>query len=148
MDQAVENDLLHIYNGVSIPLTELSFRFSRSRGPGGQHVQKTSTRVELLFDVMNSPSLTEAQRILILERLAGYLDSSGMLRLVAQSERSQLRNRAEVIARFQILLRRALAQRKHRRPTQPTAASRERRLRSKRRRSQAKQMRGQVLDDE
>jgi ribosome-associated protein len=140
----VDDDLLIINDQVSIPPAELSFRFSRSSGPGGQHVQKSSTRVELLFDVANSPSLSEPQRARILERLAGYIDSAGVLRLVAQSERSQLRNREEVVARFQALLRQALKRRKRRRPTRPTAASRERRLREKRRRSEIKRRRGKV----
>jgi ribosome-associated protein len=100
--------------------------------------------VELLFDVANSPSLSEPQRARILKRLAGYIDSAGVLRLVAQSERSQLRNRQEVVARFQALLRQALKRRKRRRPTRPTAASKERRLREKRRRSEIKRRRGKV----
>jgi ribosome-associated protein len=140
----VDDSLLIINNQVSIPLAELSFRFSRSSGPGGQHVQKSSTRVELLFDVANSPSLSESQRARVLERLSGYIDSAGVLRLVAQSERSQLRNREEAVTRFQTLMRRALKRRKRRKPTRPTAASKERRLREKRRRSEIKQKRGKV----
>jgi ribosome-associated protein len=144
---AVDDELLIINDQVSIPPAELSFRFSRSSGPGGQHVQKTSTRVELLFDIANSPSLSEPQRARVLERLAGYIDSAGVLHLVAQSERSQLRNREEVVARFQALMRRALQRRKRRKPTRPTAASKERRLRKKRRRSEIKQQRGKVQEE-
>jgi ribosome-associated protein len=144
----VDDDTLWVNDEVSIPLDELRFRFSRSSGPGGQHVQKSSTRVELLFDVANSPSLTDAQRARVLERLAGYTDAAGTLRLVAQSERSQLRNRERVVARFQTLLQWALKRRKRRRPTVPTAASRERRLRQKRRRSETKQARGKVREGE
>lgn len=144
----MDDDALWINDELSIPLDELRFRFSRSSGPGGQHVQKSSTRVELLFDVTNSPSLTDAQRIRLQERLAGYVDSSGMLHLVAQSERSQLRNREEVVARFQALMRRALKRRRRRRPTAPTSASRERRLRQKQRRGKIKQARGKVEEDE
>ena len=140
----MDDDLLVINDHLSIPPAELSFRFSRSSGPGGQHVQKSSTRVELLFDVASSPSLTEPQRARVLERLAGYIDSAGVLHLVAQSERSQLRNREEVVARFQTLMRQALKRRKRRKPTRPTAASKERRLREKRRRSEIKQQRGKV----
>jgi len=142
------DETLWINDELSIPLDELRFRFSRSSGPGGQHVQKSSTRVELLFDVANSPSLTDVQRARLRERLAGYVDSAGTLHLVAQSERSQLRNREEVVARFQVLLQRALRRRKRRRLTAPTAASRERRLRQKRRRSEIKQVRGKVPGDE
>jgi ribosome-associated protein len=144
----VDDETLWVNDELRIPVDELRFRFSRSSGPGGQHVQKSSTRVELLFDVANSPSLTDAQRMRVQERLAGYVDSSGILHLVAQSERSQLRNREEVVARLQALLQRALKRRKRRRPTAPTAASRERRLRQKRRRSEIKQARGKVREGE
>lgn len=144
----MDDNALWVNDELSIPLEELRFRFSRSSGPGGQHVQKSSTRVELLFDVANSPSLTDAQRARVLERLAGYTDAAGTLRLVAQSERSQLRNRERVVARFQTLLQWALKRRKRRRPTAPTAASRERRLRQKRRRSELKQARGKVREGE
>ena len=143
----MDDDPLPIDDELSIPLAELSFRFSRSSGPGGQHVQKSSTRVELLFDVANSPSLSEAQRARLLDRLSGYVDTSGVLHLVAQSERSQLRNRQEVVQRFQGLLRRALKRRKRRKPTRPSAASRERRLRRKKQRSQVKKLRGKVPDE-
>ncbi len=144
----MNDDTLHINDRVNIPLAELSFRFSRSSGPGGQHVQKSSTRVELLFDVANSPSLTERQQAQVLERLSGYVDSDGVLHLVSQSERSQVRNREEVVARFQTLMQRALKRRKRRKPTKPTAASRERRLRKKKRRSEIKRWRKDVRDYE
>jgi len=143
----LETDCLSINDQLSIPIVELSFRFSRSSGPGGQHVQKTSTRVELLFDVASSPSLTDYQRTRIQERLASHIDSTGVLHLAAQSERSQLRNREEVLARFQALVRGALKRRKIRRPTHPTAASIERRLHAKRKRSGLKQMRHEIPTD-
>jgi ribosome-associated protein len=139
---------LPIDDEVSIARSELSFRFSRSSGPGGQHMQKSSTRVELLFDVTNSPSLTDAQRARVLRRLASYVDSAGVLHLVSQSERSQMRNREEAIARLQVLLRKALKRRKRRRSTRPTAAARERRLCEKRQRSQTKRRRRKVGEDE
>jgi len=144
----VGEELLPINDDLRIPLAELSFRFSHSSGPGGQHVQKTSTRVELLFDVANSATLSEAQRARILERLTGYIDSTGLLHLVVQTERSQLRNREEALGRFRALLRQALKRRKPRRPTRPTAASRERRLHAKERRRQIKQWRGRVQDED
>jgi ribosome-associated protein len=144
----VDDNILQINDELAIRSDELSFRFSRSSGPGGQHAQKSSTRVELLFDVANSRSLTEKQRARVLERLAGYIDSAGVLHLAAQSERSQRRNREEVVERFQALLRGALRRRKKRRPTRPTAASRERRLRQKRQRSEIKRGRGRVAADE
>ena len=140
----MNDGILQISTGVSIPQAELSFRFSRSSGPGGQHVQKSSTRVELLFDVANSPSLSDEQQARVLKRLAGYVDSAGVLHLTSQSERSQWRNREEVIARFQALMQQALKRRKRRKPTQPTAASREKRLQEKRKKSEKKQGRGRV----
>ena len=142
----MDESTLHINDHVNIPQAELSFRFSRSSGPGGQHVQKSSTRVELLFDVANSPSLTEPQRARVLERLAGYVDSAGVLHLASQSERSQLRNREEVVTRFQSLMRQALRRRKRRKPTKPTAKSKERRLKEKRRHSEIKKSRGKVRE--
>lgn len=143
----MDEEVLEINQQVSIPRSELSFRFSRSGGPGGQHAQKTSTRVELLFDVVNSPSLTDAQRSRVLKRLSGYVDKAGVLHLVSQSERSQLRNREEVVSRFEAMVRQALKRRKRRRLTRPSAAARERRLREKRQRSQLKKSRGKVRED-
>jgi ribosome-associated protein len=139
---------LAINKQLIIPRSELSFRFSRSGGPGGQHAQKTSTRVELRFDVANSPSLTDAQRSQVLKRLSGYVDSAGVLHLVSQSERSQARNREEVVSRFEALLRKALKRRKRRKPTRPPAAAEEDRLQEKRHRSQLKKSRGKVQEDD
>ncbi len=143
----MEDDSITIDDRVRIPLSELDFRFSRSSGPGGQHVQKSSTRVELLFDVARSPSLDDEQRARVLSRLAGHVDSDGVLHLASQSERSQWRNRQEVVARFQELMRRALTRRKRRRPTSPTAGSKERRLEKKRHHSEVKRRRGPVEGD-
>lgn len=140
----MEANGLRIDDRTVIPLSELQFRFSRSSGPGGQHVQKTSTRVELLFDVANSPSLTDEQRSLVLNRLSSYVDLAGVLHLFSQSARSQLRNREDVVERFQALMRQALRRRKRRKPTRPSAAARERRLKQKRERSQLKRWRGKV----
>jgi ribosome-associated protein len=144
----MESDALEINDGLSIPLAELGFRYSRSSGPGGQHAQKTSTRVELLFDVGSSPSLTDKQRERILRRLAGYIDTTGVLHLSSQSERSQLRNKEEVVVRFQELVREALKRRKRRKATKPTAESKERRLKKKQQRSQTKKLRRKVQDAE
>ncbi len=139
-----EPTTLPITPDLAIPLAELDFRFSRSSGPGGQHVQRSDTRVELLFDVARSPSLTDDQRARIRARLAGYLDNDGVLHLFSSATRSQLANRADVIARFQALLAGALRPRKHRIATRPSAAARERRLAGKRARSQIKQARRKV----
>lgn len=135
------DELLTINGHLAIPLSELRFRYARSGGPGGQHVQRTETKVELLFDVARSPSLSEEQRQILLARLASRIDSEGVLHLTSQAGRSQAENRAEVIGRFQRLVAAALQPRKLRRPTKPSAAARERRLAHKRRRSQIKHMR-------
>jgi ribosome-associated protein len=131
--------VLTITETLEIPLTELHFQFSRSGGPGGQHVNRSATQVELTFDVLDSPSLTEAQRARILSGLKSYTDSRGILHLRSQATRSQHRNRAEVIERFRRLLQRALHIPKRRVPTRPSPQVKERRLTEKRRKSVIKQ---------
>ncbi len=129
-----------------IPLSEIGYRTTRSSGPGGQHVNKTETQVELLFDVAHSPSLTDQQRQRVLSKLKNLIDQGGVLHLTAQSERSQLRNREIVTARFQEVLAAALHVPKKRKRTRPSAASQEKRLQSKKRRGQIKQLRRSPLD--
>lgn len=129
-----------------IPRSELVYRATRSGGPGGQHVNTSSTRVELTWDLANSPSLTEAQRDLLLTRLANRIDSAGVLRLAASGSRSQARNKEEVTERFRSLVAGALQVAKPRKRTRPTRASKEARLRAKRRRSEIKRRRGPVDD--
>jgi len=133
-----------ITNSLAIAAEELTFHFSRSSGPGGQHVNRSATQVELLFDVAHSPSLTDEQRARIQAGLARRIDQGGVLHLFSSGTRSQHRNREEVVARFQALLRRALHVRRPRRPTRPTKASRQRRLETKRRRAESKQRRTPV----
>ncbi len=137
---------LRITETLAIPLAELRFQFSRSSGPGGQHVQRSATRVELVFDVLHSPSFTDIQRAHILKELKSHIDKEGILRLVSQRTRSQHLNREDVVARFQELLRRALRPRKKRRPTQPSRAAKERRLSEKRHRSETKRQRRPIKD--
>ena len=138
-------EVVQISKTVAIPVSELSFRFSRSRGPGGQHLNKADTRVELLFDVAHSPRLTDEQRQLLLRRLANRIDSQGVLHVVSQETRSQRRNRERAIARFRALLAQALAPRKKRVATAPSRTARERRLRKKKRRSEIKKLRRKPL---
>jgi len=133
---------------IDIPLAELQFRFVRSGGPGGQHVNTSSTQVELYFDVLGSPSLSEAQKTRLMDKLASYIDKDSILHLSSQATRSQLQNRQDVIARFQRLVNDALRVPKKRRPTRPTRASRERRLRTKRERSHVKRLRGKPHSEE
>ncbi|HYM54628.1 MAG TPA: alternative ribosome rescue aminoacyl-tRNA hydrolase ArfB [Solirubrobacteraceae bacterium] len=127
--------LLQVNDGLAIPLAEITLRASRSSGPGGQHANVTASRVEASFDVLASPTLTEAQR----ERLLAQIGPR--VAAIAQDERSQARNRELALARLAERLARALAPRKRRRPTRPTAASRERRLAAKRRDAERKRER-------
>lgn len=126
----------------------MRLRASRSGGPGGQHVNTSSTRIELEWDVAASPTLSDEQRARILARLGNRISDAGVLRLTEEGSRSQHRNRETVVERFAELVRDALRQRKKRRPTRPTAGSRERRLRAKRRRATVKKDRGPVRPDE
>jgi ribosome-associated protein len=144
---AESDGVLWLSPATGIPVSELSFRFSRSSGPGGQHVNRTETRVELLFDLASSPSLSEYQRTRALQNLAPYLDKRGVLHLVSQSSRSQLRNREEVVERFRALMREALKTPRKRRATQPSKAARERRLQEKKRRGDTKRSRREVCPD-
>jgi ribosome-associated protein len=124
-----------------VPLTELEYRASRSGGPGGQHVNTSSTRVELWWDAGASPSLTEAQRSRILTRLATRIDSSGRLRLVSSGSRSQFRNREEVTERFREIIAAAIHVPRKRKLTRPTKAAKAARLEGKRRRATIKRER-------
>ena len=128
---------------LNIPLAELSFRFSTSSGPGGQHVNKSATKVTLLFDVANSPSLPDEVRARLLTRLESRLDKEGVLQLQVQSSRSQHRNRETAVSLFQKLLAEALKKKKKRRRTKPSAAAQEKRLAEKKKRAERKSERGQ-----
>ncbi|HEX6924323.1 MAG TPA: alternative ribosome rescue aminoacyl-tRNA hydrolase ArfB [Longimicrobiaceae bacterium] len=135
---------LRITESVSIPRSELSFRASRAGGPGGQHVNTSSTRVELVWDVLDSPSLTEQQRKRVLDKLANRINSEGQLLLAEGGSRSQLQNRQRVTERFVELLAEALQVPKVRRKTKPPRSAREERLKAKKRRSEIKRLRGPV----
>jgi ribosome-associated protein len=126
---------LRVNDRLAIPLAEVTLRASRSSGPGGQHANVTASRVEAIFDVLASPSLSEAQRRRLLARAGARVVA------VAQDERSQSRNRELALGRLAERLARALAVPKPRRATRPTAASRERRLAAKRRATQRKRER-------
>ena len=126
---------------VVLPLSEVTFRYSRSSGPGGQHAQKTETRVEAVFDVEASEALTDVQKRRVIAR------TGPVLRAVAQDERSRLHNRELALERLVEQLRRALRVERRRVATRPTKASRARRLEQKRRRSQTKRLRRPPPDD-
>ena len=120
---------------------EFHFSASRSSGPGGQNVNKVSTKMELRFHVASSALLSDDEKILVAEKLASRINGDGELVLVSQSERSQLQNKDKVIGKFYTLLSRALTLRKTRKPTRPSRASREERLEVKRQQSEKKERR-------
>jgi ribosome-associated protein len=135
------DNALEIMPDLSIPLGELDYRATRSGGPGGQHVNTSSTRIELWWDVAGSPSLSEDQRARLLHRLASRLDTSGRLRLVSSGSRSQLRNREDVTERLRSTVAAALVIPKKRKATKPSRAAKAARLDAKRRRASIKQRR-------
>ena len=132
----------------TIPADEIGIRVSRASGPGGQHVNTSSTRVEVRWNVRTSPSLTEADRAWLLERLAHRLDRHGAIRVVSSARRSQQQNRTAAIDRLHQLVREALRRPKTRRPTKPSRAARAARLSDKRRRSERKVRRRRVDPDD
>ena len=136
---------MEITGALNIPLSELSFSFSRSSGPGGQNVNKVNTRVTLAFDVVNSSSINERQRQLISSRLAPRINKNGVLRIAADSCRTQAGNRQEVIQRFVGLLRQALHRQRPRRKTRVPKRARERRLSAKKNRGRLKQLRSRKV---
>jgi ribosome-associated protein len=132
---------VRITASIQIAGRELTLRFVRSSGPGGQNVNKVASRVVLSFSVRNSPSLPPRLKERALRALASRLTKDGTLILSSDRHREQVRNRADVIARFRAVLANALRPPRHRTPTSPTTASRERRLGAKKRRAQLKQLR-------
>jgi len=138
---AMERESIRVTRSVSVPPSEIAIRVSRSSGPGGQHAQKSSTRVEAVFDVEASDALSEAQKRRVIGR------AGAVLRAIAQDERSQLRNRELAVERLIEKLRAALAVPRRRVPTRPGAAARERRLAEKKRRSRVKGLRRPPAED-
>jgi ribosome-associated protein len=139
---------MHINSELSIPETEIHFQFTRSGGPGGQHVNKVSTQVELLFDVINSPSLDASRKRRIIAALGSRIGSDGILRVAARESRSQWRNRENAKEKFIELLRRALVLRKKRVATRPSGRANERRVSAKKLHGRKKKMRGIVRKDD
>jgi ribosome-associated protein len=131
----MDGESIRVTRSVVLPLSDVQFRYSRSSGPGGQHAQKTETRVEAVLDVEASSAFSEAQKRRLVERLGPTV------RAVAQDERSRARNRELALERLAGQLREGLRIRRSRRPTAPTEASRRRRLEEKRRRARVKRLR-------
>jgi ribosome-associated protein len=129
------DESIRVTRSVTIPRSEIELRFSRSSGPGGQHAQKSDTRVEAVFDVEASSALSEAQKRRVLAK------AGPVLRAVAQDERSQWRNRELALERLAETLRAALKVQRKRKPTRPSRTAVERRLETKRRRAATKRLR-------
>lgn len=138
---------VRINRSLTIPDHEIDYRFTTSGGPGGQHANKASTRVELLWNVTASQTLGLRQRQRILGALRNRIDKDGNLRLTSDRHRSQMQNRSDVTERFRALIHDALIPAKPRVRTGPTRAAKERRLQDKKRRSQTKRARTVRLDD-
>jgi ribosome-associated protein len=131
----MDADSIRVTRSVVLPLSEVELQVSRSSGPGGQHAQKSETRVVAVFDVEASSALTPVQKRRVISR------AGPVVRAVAQDERSQSRNRTLAIERLVAALREALRVERKRVPTKPSAAARERRIEQKKRRSQTKRLR-------
>lgn len=131
-----------------IPRDEISCRATRSSGPGGQHVNTSSTRIELWWNLETSTAPTEALRGLLRERLGRRVDAAGWVRVVESGSRSQARNRDVATERFLAILARAAVPPKPRRPTRVPRAEKQRRLQAKRVRSDVKRLRGRPRSDD
>lgn len=143
----MSEDVLAVGDSLWVPRSELTYRATRSGGPGGQHVNTSSTRVELAWDVGASPSVSEEQRALIREKLANRINNEGVLLLTASDSRSQHQNKEAVTERFAELVAQALIVPRKRKKTRPSRAAREARLQNKKRRSETKAMRRNNSDE-
>jgi ribosome-associated protein len=135
--------MIQINQTLDIPQDELTFSASRSSGPGGQNVNKVNTRVTLWFDVAGSPSLSAEQKQMLLTHLANRITNEGVLQIVSQQHRTQAGNRQAAVERFVEMVRVALTRPKTRHKTRATYSSKQRRLETKRHRSDVKRQRGQ-----
>ena len=142
------DDVLTINEHLVIPLTEITFSASRASGPGGQHVNKAETRIQLRWNPSRSVALAEADRELVCDRLAARLTATGDIILACGSHRSQRRNRQACLDRLARLLRAALVPVPPRHKTRPTSGSREKRLQQKKQRSDTKQRRRKPTGDD
>lgn len=139
--------MIAISDDIFIPDEELTFTASRSSGPGGQNVNKVSTRMTLCFDLDNSPSVSEDQKARIREKLATRITKIGLLRITAQKHRSQAANKELALERFVELINDALTETPPRRPTRISRQARRQRLADKKHRSRIKQRRTRVIPD-
>jgi len=140
-------ELIEINPSLAIPESELEFAMTRGGGPGGQNVNKVSTRVILRFDVANSPSLSDEQRELVMRKLRGRITKEGELLVISQEHRTQLANRRAAVERFAAMMSEALKVQPRRRKKKMPKAAKERRLSEKRMRSARKRERKPVDED-
>ena len=140
--------MVRINETLDIPDSELSFRYSRSSGPGGQNVNKVATKVTLLFVVADSAALSEYQKAVVAERLATRISKDGVLHLSSERHRTRSANQRDAVERFAVLVAAALAPRKRRRATGIPESSKRRRLASKRPRSERKNLRSRPSADD
>ena len=136
-----KDGVLHLADGLAIPRTELVYRASRAGGAGGQHVNTSSTRIELLWNVRDTRALNDAGRERVAAKLASRLDGEGWLRVVSSARRSQGQNREAAEARLIALVKAALVVPKRRKPTRPSHGAKESRLAEKKKRSDTKRQR-------
>ena len=148
MPRSSTPDCLSITPTLCLPLSELTYRATRAGGPGGQHVNRSATKVELWWNAAASPSLTETERARVLERLGTRLDTTGRIRLTAASSRSQKQNKERVTERFQRLLADAVRPPKTRKKTRVPKRAKRARLEDKRRRAKLKAERRKPTDRE
>lgn len=136
--------MLLVHDTLVLPERELTYRLSRSSGPGGQNVNKVETRVTLLFDIPGSAVLDQGQKELLRQRLATRINKRGVLRVISQKHRTQYANREMARSKLAELLAEALRPRRPRRPTKTPKKARRRRLEDKKRRGELKRRRGRV----
>jgi ribosome-associated protein len=139
--------MIEVTGEIRIDEAEVEFQFVRSSGPGGQNVNKVATAVQMRFDARNSPSLPDAVRERLIKLAGSRITREGVLIITARRFRTQDRNRADVLERFVQLVERASRPVVPRKPTRPSTASRERRLKEKQQRSEKKRLRGTLSDD-
>jgi ribosome-associated protein len=141
-------EMIEIHHALTIPENEISFVASLSSGPGGQNVNKVSTRMTLRFDVLGSPTLSEEQKSILCTRLSGRINREGVLQVSSQQHRSQTMNREETLQRFIDLVRGALQPRPRRKRTRPPRSAAERRITSKKKRGERKKERSGPLSND
>ena len=141
MSESDNQNMIYLKQGIAIPRADLHFRTARSSGPGGQHVNKVETKVELLYDIANASTLSEEDKAHLLQMLRHRIDAEGILHVASEEYRSQYKNREATVEKFVTLLQHAFTPKKIRKPTRIPRAVTERRLQAKHQRSAIKTQR-------